>query len=494
MTRPDPSAPTARTVRRVGLVLGVVAALALQLFPHPEALGRDGWIVASLGLVMAIWWATEAIPIPATSLLPLVVLPLTGVLSTKEAGAPYASQIVLLLMGGFIIAVALERWNLHERIALNIVVRAGGRPRMLILGFMIAAALLSMWISNTATTLMMIPIALSVAHAEAGDDGMRGPFTLALLLGVAYAASIGGVATPVGTPTNLIAMQFLADAGRDISFVHWMALGLPVAAVMIPASWYALTRWAFPVDAARPAAAGAEQVRTALAALGRITTPEIRTALVFGAVAVFWISNSFVIGVLEIPHLQAIVGSQLDATIAVAGAVAMFLVPAGGESGKGRALLDWETAVRIPWGVLLLFGGGLSLAAAINKTGLAEWIGGLMGGLTALPVVFIVLALVLVIIFLTELTSNVATVTAFMPVILALAGAGDINPVMLAAPAALAGSFAFMLPVATAPNAIVYGSGHVAIGDMVQAGFRLNLIGIVLITAAAAILTPLLFA
>ncbi len=503
----------------VGLFLGPAIVLAMQLAGPPEGLSREAWIVASVALLMATWWATEAIPIPATSLIPLVAFPPFEILTTRAAGAPYMSPIVLLLLAGFIIALALERWRLHERIALNIVVRAGGRPRLLILGFMIAAALLSMWISNTATTLMMIPIALSVAAAEERDGGEGRPvFTLALLLGIAYAASIGGVATPVGTPTNLIAMGYLEEnADRSVSFPQWMALGVPAAALMIPAAWLVVTRFAMKVPAQAPAEAAASAVRERLTALGGLTMPEARVAIVFGLVAVAWISRQFVLSPFvdgleaeaerlaaagsalaadaqaRFAYWKGMNGSSMDAVIAVTGALALFLIPAGGKIGARRPLMDWDTAVRLPWGVIILFGGGLSLAAAMRATGLAGWLGEQLAFLASWPPLLIVVLFVAAIIFLTELTSNVATVTAFMPVMADVAVQAQFDPLILAAPAAIAGSCAFMLPVATAPNAIVYATGKVRISDMIRTGFRVNLAGVVLITLSAGLLAQLMY-
>ncbi|MCG8443058.1 MAG: DASS family sodium-coupled anion symporter, partial [Caulobacterales bacterium] len=349
---------------------------------------------------------------------------------------------------------------------------------------------LSMWISNTATTLMLIPIALSVARAEMGEDGLKSPFALALILGVAYAASIGGVATPVGTPTNLIAMGYLADnAGINLSFPQWMSIGVPAAALMIPASWWILTRLTFPVRA-EAAHAGAAEVRRALERLGAMTTPETRIALVFACVGLSWMFRQPIINALGVPHLEAINGSQMDATIAIAGAIALFLIPAGSKEEPDARLMDWETTTKLPWGALLLFGGGFSLAAAIQATGLAVFLGESLSWLGAAPPIVMALVLVTVIIFLTEFTSNVATVTSFMPVIGAIAAATGADPLLLAAPAALAGSFAFMLPVATAPNAIVFATGHVSVAQMIRAGFRLNLIGIVIITFVGAAIAP----
>jgi sodium-dependent dicarboxylate transporter 2/3/5 len=491
------------TPKQIGLVLGLALAIGLQLIPVPEGLSREAWVTASLAILMAVWWATEAIPIPATALLPLVVLPLSGALTMPAAAAPYANPTVLLYLGGFIIALGLERWNLHERVALNIVSRAGGRPRMLVLGFMAAAAVISMWISNTATALMMIPIALSVAHVETG--GRKGPFAAALLLGVAYACSIGGVATPVGTPTNLVAIGYLEEtAGISVSFLQWMSIGVPVAAIFTPIAWLILTRMAFKVEAVAIGAAAGE-VRARLAALGPTTAPEARIALVFGIVALCWIVRQPALDALIaeltrsgaaetlVARVRGLNGTNGDALIAIAGAIVTFLVPAGGGKGVGQALMDWESAVRLPWGVVLLFGGGLSLADAIDATGLAAWLGSALGGLGMLPAILIVLAVVVVIVFMSELASNVATVTVFMPVVGALALQGDIDLLTLAMPAALAGSYAFMLPVGTPPNAIAYGTGQMTMAEMIRAGFRLNLAAIALITISSVVLAPLIF-
>lgn len=490
------------SAKRIGLVVGLLLAVGLQLIPPPGDLGREGWVVASLAILMAVWWATEAIPIPATALLPLVVLPLSGALTMPAAAAPYANPTVLLYLGGFIIALGLERWNLHERVALNIIARAGGRPRMLVLGFMIAAGLISMWISNTATALMMIPIALSVAQVETG--GKKGPFAAALLLGVAYACSIGGVATPVGTPTNLVAVGYLDQAhGIGVSFLQWMTIGLPVAVIFTPIAWFVLTRLAFKVEAAAVGVAGGE-VQARIGALGPITAPEARIAAVFGVVALCWIVRQPALDALIaeltasgasemlIARVRGLNGTNGDALIAIAGAIATFLTPAGGKAADA-ALMDWESAVRLPWGVVLLFGGGLSLADAIDASGLAAWLGAALSGLGMLPAILIVLIVVVVIVFMSELASNVATVTVFMPVVGALALTGDIDLMTLALPAALAGSYAFMLPVGTPPNAIVYGTGQVTMQEMIGAGFRLNLAAIALITVSSVVLVPLIF-
>ena len=346
---------------RIGLLLGPALAILISVLPPPEGLERVGMLVAAVLVLMAVWWATEAVPIAVTSLLPLGLLPLTGVAPLRDIAAPYADHVVLLLLGGFIIAIGIEKWDLHRRIALNVLVVSGARLKLLAAGFMLATALLSMWISNTATTLMMAPIALSVAVSAGG--GVR--LATALLLGIAYSASIGGLATPVGTPTNLIAMGWLREnAGVDISFREWMSFGLPVTLMMLPLAWLVLT-WRLKSTAGAAEAASAT-VRQQRDALGRMTTPETRVAMVFGAVALAWMTREQLV---MIPLLSGLT----DMGIAILGAIAMFLVPHGGpttgERRRGWALLTWDDAKALPWEVVLLFGGGLSLADPARQEG-----------------------------------------------------------------------------------------------------------------------------
>lgn len=477
--------------QNIGLILGLAASIGLQFITPPDGVSPQAWIAASLILIMATWWVTEAIPIAVTSLLPMVVLPFFGVSSMKDAAAPFASPIVMLLMGGFIIAKSVERWNLHERIALNIVVRAGSNPSALVAGFMLASAILSMWISNTATSIMLLPIAVSVARAVLGDGNLKAPFTLALLLGLAYGASIGGLGTPVGTPTNLIVIGYLAEqTGTEIGFGHWMLIGIPTVLVMLPAAWFVLTRWAFKLTLERGAAAQ-DVIRQQLLGLGRMSVSERRVLIVFSIIASAWIFRKLLNGVV-IGGVEPFAGLS-DPLIAIAGAIAFFLVPSGSRAEKGSMLLDWETAVQIPWGVVLLFGGGLSMASAITSTGLAAWLGGEMAGLTSLPLFAIMIALTAFVIFATEISSNVATASALLPVLGAIASAGGADPVILAMPVAMAASCAFMLPMATGPNAIVFASGHVSIAQMAVVGIRLNILGIGLISVLSYLFVPLLF-
>ncbi|MEO1038978.1 MAG: SLC13 family permease [Pseudomonadota bacterium] len=500
----------ATRTKRIGLFTGLALAVIIQLIPAPEALSREAWLLASLTVMMACWWATEAIPIAATALIPLALFPFLGIVTTRQAAAPYADPIVMLLLGGFIVALAIERWNLHARIALNVVAAFGSRPALMILGFMTACALLSMWISNTATTLMMIPIALKVAEAveKEGVDGAM--FAPALALAIAYACSIGGIATPVGTPTNLIAMGFLErEFERSISFPEWMAIGIPAVIIIIPTAWFILTRLAFKVQTRADSEAGHAAIEDERRALGRMRAPEIRVALAFATVALLWMGRQLpgeLIGqpgvsfgwnpllgwmgdALNLPITLALGNAQ----IAMAGAVAMFLIPAGSKDHKDEALMNWETVQRLPWAVVILFGGGLSLAAAIQATGLAGWLGGHLAWVAALPIPLTVLILALAVVFLTELTSNVATVSAFLPVLAAVAVAAGVPPEHLIIPVALAASCAFMLPVATAPNAIVYASGAASMQQMIRAGFRINLAAAPIIAFVASLISPWVF-
>lgn len=469
-----------RIGRWVGLVLGPALALGLHLAPPPEGLSAEAWAVVSLGVLMVTWWITEAIPISATALLPLILLPLSGAATMKAAAAPYADPIIFLFIGGFILAAAVEKWRLHERIALTIASKAGGRPAALVAGFMLASAALSMWISNTATTLMLAPIAIGAARALSPDGKPDLALGGALVLGVAHAASIGGVGTPVGSPTNLIAIAFFENAGEPIDFLRWMSLALPLILVMLPIAWLLLSAPLFGRGAGKTKAIAAV-VDDALAALGKITGPEIRVACVFGLTALAWMFRTLL---NELPGLA----NLNDTGIALIGAVALFLVPSG--RGNGEALIDWRSAERIPWGIAVLYGGGLSLAAAMESTGLAGYIGAGIAGIDGLTALGLVAVLVVATILISELASNVATLTSVLPIVAAVALATQTPLQPLAFPVAIAASFAFMLPVATAPNAIAYGSGLVKLRRMLGVGLVLNIAAMIAIMSAAALLQP----
>ena len=485
---------TGSTFKPPWIVLGIAFAIVIQLLPRPDDLSPHAWLVVSMVALMVTWWVTEAIPIPATSLVPLVFLPIVGISTIAQAAAPYADRTIMLLLGGFIIAKSVERWNLHSRIALNIVSRVGSSPHALVGGFMIASAALSMWISNTATTLMLAPIALSVGAALTVSQSRGAPLTVALLLGVAYSASIGGLGTLIGSPTNIIVVSNLETLlDTTITFTQWMMLGVPVVLIMIPGAWFLITRFSGDLHKdLDPRQAGNDVIGAQLSALGRLTTPELRVAIVFGIVAFFWVSRDALLADLSFGDVKPFAGLT-DHVIAIAGAIALFLIPSGSNTEKGTALLDWQSAEQIPWGALLLFGGGISMATAISGTGLADWLGASMMGVTALPTFWIVLVIATFVIFATELTSNVATATTVMPIVAGLATASGADPIMLAAPVAMAASCAFMLPLGTAPNAIIYATGHISIPRMAMTGFLVNLLGIGVITLACYMLTPLIF-
>jgi len=481
MTAANP-ARDSHPAQRIGRWLGPLAFVLMLLMPAPAGLDPAAWQVAALGVWMATWWITEAIPIPATALLPLIVLPLTDVAGIREAAAPYANPLIFLFMGGFIIAVATQRWQLHKRIALGIVDRVGNSPRAIVLGFMLACGFLSLWVSNTATALMMLPIALSVialtAHGHGDDNGDHSSgsrnFAIALLLGLAYGCNIGGLGTLIGTPPNAFMAGYLLDShGVSIGFGQWMLLGLPVVGVGLPLAYLFLTRIAYPLGT-HSLPGGQAVIDQERAHLGRITPAETRVALIFAVTAALWITR---------PWLQALLPGLSDAGIAMAAALALFITPAGGD--QSRALLIWEDMRKLPWGILLLFGGGLSLASAVGQSGLDEAIGQAVVSLDAWPTFLILALAVTIVIFLTEITSNTATAAAFIPVLAAAAIGLGYAPEFFAIPAALAASCAFMLPVATPPNAIVYSSGLLSVPTMARAGIGLNALFIVLIMGAA---------
>ncbi|MDA8708160.1 SLC13 family permease [Hellea sp.] len=476
-------------IKRIGFWGGVCAFIALCLLPTPAGLSQEGWFTLALLVLMVSWWVSEALPIGVTSLLPLVIVPLFGIGSMNAAAAPYASSIIFLLMGGFIIGKSVERWNLHERIALGVLSKVGTRPTALIAGFMLTAALLSMWISNTATAIMLLPIVLSVAARTPFEGADKARFTIAALLGTAWAASIGGIGTPVGTTPNLIIIGFLEESGdASFTFLKWMSFGVPVMAVMLPAAFFVITKWGPKIsnDAKAPEGFFTDK----LAALGKMRRPEKRVTGVFLVIAFFWIFRQAFIQDISVMGLKPFAGLN-DSMIAIAGVIALFIVPSGSTREPGSRLLDWPTAAKIPWDILLLFGGGLSLAAMIQATGLSVWLGGEMSFITGLPPIAMTLLLISFVIFFTELTSNTATTAALMPIVAAIALETGTDPAQLAIPIAMAASCAFMLPMATGPNAVIFGSGQVTMGDMAKAGFKLNLLGIVLITAVASIIVPL---
>ena len=474
------------THQKVGLWLGPVIGVAMLVAGPPESLTVVAWHTAAMGLLMATWWATEAVPIAVTALLPLVFFPLLGIADIDRAAAPFANKVIYLFLGGFIVALAMQRWNLHHRIALSVLQHAGRNGRTLVGGFMLACALISMWVSNTSTTMMMLPIALSVVEvmqrsAPGQTEESWTNFRVALLLGIAYAASIGGLATLVGSPPNAMMAAFLRESySIEVDFAHWLLVGLPLCAVFLPLAWLVLTRFLFRIDITT-SDEGRAMLKKMKDDLGVISAPEKRVAAIFVLVAVSWIFR---------PLLEKLPGLRLldDSGIAMAGAVALFLVPSGDHGDP--MLLRWRHVEKLPWNILILFGGGLALAAAVTDTGLASWLGDNLQGIATLPVPLLVLIVTTMIIFLTELTSNTATAATFLPVVAAVCVAAGIEPLLLVIPVTLAASCAFMLPVATPPNAIVFGSGMLTIPQMAKAGVVLNLIGILLVSLLALAIAP----
>lgn len=466
----------------VGLFFGPLAFLLVLLMPTPEGMSVEAQRVAAVTLLMASWWVSEAIPIPATSLLPIVLFPLLGVMSTGEATEPYANHLIFLYMGGFIIALAMQRWELHRRIALHIIKIVGFSPGRLVLGFMLATAVISAFVSNTATTVMMLPIGMAVISQVTDELRRNGdrdatatmsPLALNLMLGIAYAASIGGVATLIGTPPNTVLAGYLHKAyGYDITFAQWLIVGVPLTVLFLPLAWLWLTKISNPMTSL--ALPNAETVISdELSKMGRMSVAERWTSLVFSATALAWIFRPQIAGWFPSPSMLT------DATIAVAGGLALFVLPVNFR--KRLFVMDWEWASKLPWGVLILFGGGLSLAKAFESSGLTSWFVGQVTLLESLPLICIVAGVATMVLFLTEFTSNTATATMLMPVLAGIALGLEESPLILLVPAAIAASCAFMLPVGTPPNAIVFGSGYVRMPDMVRCGFWLNIIGLVLI-------------
>lgn len=464
--------------QKIGLNFGIGIFLLIIVVPVPGGLSPAGWRTAAVGLLMAVWWLTEALPISVTALVPIVAFPLLDIVPVGEATSPYANPLIFLFLGGFIIAVAMEKWELHRRIALNTIRFIGAEPKSIIIGFIIASAFLSMWVSNTATALMMLPIAISVLelmdqNLEQEDQGEKRNFEIVLLLSIAYACNIGGMGTLIGTPPNaLLAGFMLENYGVEISFVRWMMIGLPIVLVVLPLVYLVLVKVVYPFSLTEFSGGGA-LIKNRLNELGSISKAEKRVAAVFAVTALLWITR---------PLLSGWVEGLSDAGIAMAAAVILFIIPAGTE--EKTPLLKWNDARELPWGVLILFGGGLSLAAAISETGLAAWIGEGVQAFEAWPLFLIVTVAIALIVMLTEITSNTATTAAFLPILGSIAVGIGQNPLLMVIPAALAASCAFMLPVATPPNAIVYGSNRINIPEMARAGIWMNILLIVFISAA----------
>ncbi|WP_261518227.1 SLC13 family permease [Campylobacter lanienae] len=533
-------------IQFIGLIGGVIAAM-LVYYIMPSNAGEIALaaangktlnvnalpIVAAVAVLMGIWWMTEAIALPATALLPMVLFPILGVDTFKNAAAPYASDTIYLFMGGFVLALAMQKWNLHTRIALGIVLLVGTSPRRLVAGFMIASGFMSMWVSNTATAVMMLPVGLSVLHLvskltgkdnelkqvdanhmdEVARQGTQGGFAsavihkgkdvvseikdktaaytsnfgIALMLGIAYAASVGSLGTIIGTPPNaLLVAHMKNEFGIEIGFGEWMLMGVPLSIIMLIACWALLVYVLFKPEISE-IPGGKEVIHQEYKKLGTMSRAEWLVGGVFVLAALCWIFLGFIF-----KHYGIKVAS-LDSVIAMSVAVLLFIIPA---NSNHERLIDWDTAKKLPWDILILFGGGLALSAQFSKTGLSLWIGHQVSALGFMPIILIILIVTALVIFLTEITSNTATAAAFLPVIAGVAiglGYEGQNIMLFTVPVALAATCAFMLPVATPPNAIAYGSGYVRISDMIKAGLWLNIIAIFLITLTIIFLTTTVF-
>lgn len=469
-----------------GFLLGVISAIVVLLFPTPESLSYEAHKTAAMFLLMGVWWATEAVPVPVTALVPLAAFPILGIVDIQAAANPYANKTIYLFFGGFLLATAIQKWDLHKRIALFVLENVGSNGASLVLGFMLTAAVISMWVMNTATTIMLLPIGLAVITVvketvKGLNEEETENFQLSLLLGIAYGATIGGMSTLIGTGPNGMLAAFMSDNyNLDISFVDWMKVGVPLSAVMLPSSWLILTRVIYPVNF-ETSQETSNLLATMKEELGSFEGPEVKVFIVFVATALAWMFRTVLD---DVPGLAGL----SDAGIAMISALFLFLLPSGHEEKKGP-LLEWQDAQEnVPWGLLVLFGGGLSLANAVQSTGLAIWIGNLIP--SGISIVLIVILVVTLIIFLTELTSNMATTATFLPVVAALAVQSEFDPILVTAAVALAASCAFMLPVATPPNAIVFGSGLIKVPQMAKAGFLLNVLGIIVVSLVAAVSVP----
>lgn len=480
------------TPQLIGLILGPLLFILTMLFVNPEGLAPEAKAILASTIWIATWWITEAIPIPATSLLPIVLFPLTGGLDVGETTSAYGNDTIFLFMGGFMIALTMEKWNLHKRIALTIISLIGTNTERIILGFMVATGFLSMWISNTATAMMMVPIGLAiiyqVSEALKHDDSIDTSqenfgFGKALMLGIAYSASLGGIATLIGTPPNtLLAGAVNEIYGIEITFAEWMLFGVPLAWIFIFVAWFYLIKIAFPLKL-KELPGGSAVIKEQKMELGKASYEEKIVFAIFLLAAFSWITRSFLL-VEFLPGLN-------DAMVGLIAALILFAVPS--KNRRGDHLLDWATAVKLPWGILLLFGGGLAIAAGFTQSGLSEWIGGQLIGLQGINVLIIVLVVAAFVLFLTEITSNTATASMMFPIMASLAVALGIHPYALMVTAAVTASCAFMLPVATPPNAVVFGSGYLKIIDMARAGFILNVFGIVFVGLAVYYFLPLVW-
>ena len=468
--------------KKIGLVLGPVLFALVMLFFNPENLNPEAKSILASTIWIAIWWITECVPISVTALLPIVLFPLTGGLDIKSTTASYGHNLVFLFVGGFIIALAIEKWNLHKRVALNIIKFTGTKKSRIILGFMIATAILSMFISNTATTIMILPVGMAIISkvSESNNSYENINFGKSLMIAIAYSASIGGMATLIGTPPNMIFAGVVKESyGIEIGMIEWSKFGLPVSLFLLIICWIYLTKVAFSFED-KNQASGKQEINSQLKKLGKFSNEELKVSVIFGLTAVGWIFRKQLVKI--IPFLD-------DTIIAISFAIVLFIIP----DKKNKPLLNWEDTIKLPWGILLLFGGGMAIASAFGKSGLALWIANLLSTMNGVSLFLLILIIVVSINLLTELTSNMATTAMLLPVLVTMALAINVHPYFLLVSATLAASCAFMLPVATPPNAIVFGSGLLKIEDMFKKGIWMNLFSVIVISLIVYYILPYVF-
>lgn len=472
---------------KIGLLLGIFGFLVLQWIPAPEGMSGIAWKTATVAFLMGVWWITEPVPNASVALLPIVLFPMMGISSITKAAAPFADPVIYLFLGGFLLAQAMQHWNLHKRLAISIIRIIGASPSRLVLGFMLASAFLSMWVSNSATTMMMLPIAASVLalfDAEGMLGKQSGKFAISLFLGVAYASSIGGMGTLIGTPPNAFLAGFMQrNWSMEIGFVQWMLIGVPLVVITIPICFLLLTKVLYPVKTEFPIDSE-KVIHDYWVNLGPMSRQEKSVAVIFCATALAWIFR---------PLLSDFIPGLSDTGIAVISALLLFFIPSGVKEGEDKFLLDWRYCKELPWEVLILFGGGLSLANMMGESGLSAWIGESTRFLSFIHPFLFLTIITAAIVFLTEITSNSATAAAFVPIFSSVAFGLGLHPLALTVPLVIGASAAFMLPVATPPNAIVYATGRVPISEMIKAGFWLNWTMIFLITILCWFLMPLVF-
>lgn len=474
-----------QSYRKLGFWIGLLLFFSIVLNPTPESLSIEGWHVAAVALLMAAWWGTEAVPLPVTALIPLAALPLLQVSSLKETAISYANPHIFLFLGGFILALAIQRSGLHKRLALSVVSKVNASAGSIVGTFMCISFFISMWVMNTSTTLMLLPICLAICvNIKEALPGLSNKqiknFEIALFLGIAYASSIGGMSSLIGTAPNIVFAGFMQENFNiDISFLDWMKIALPIGLIMLVASFIILTKIIYP-STFEINAATKNKIKKSLEELGKISRDEKKVFIIFLIAASLWIGRPY------LKYHDMLLGLT-DAGIAILAAIILFILPS---DNKKSNLLEWDETKKLPWGLLLLFGGGLSLASSISSSGLGQWLGTSFSLLVELKPWLIILLITTFIVFLTELTSNTATTSTFLPIATSIAVAISVAPISIAIPLVMASSLAFMLPVATPPNAIVYGSGKITIANMIKAGFILNLIGILIISLVSHYLLP----